>query len=87
MLSAIQASGNVEPFDEDTPQRAIGLVDELDDPRPGHMSEHPVAITVVTTPHSRPFIDSLESRFVRGGEEDAQGAMAVDGTDDKENKE
>lgn len=28
---------------------AIGLVDELDDPRPGHMSEHPTALTSTTT--------------------------------------
>lgn len=27
----------------------IGLVDELDDPGPGHMSEHPTALTAVTS--------------------------------------
>lgn len=85
----MEPSGNVEPFDEVMHQRAIGLVDELDDPGPGHMSEHPTAITAVTTTRRRPFIESLESRFVRGGEEDGQGGtvMVVDDADDKENKE
>ncbi|KAL4077180.1 PPP4R2-domain-containing protein [Scleroderma yunnanense] len=88
MLGVMETSENVEPLDEEMPQRAIGLVDELDDPGPGHMSEHPTAITAVTTSRSRPFIDSLENRFVREGK-DVQGgtAMAVDGSDDKENKE
>lgn len=89
MLGIMETSGNIGPFDEEMPQRVIGLVDELDDPGPGHMSEHPTAITSVTTTRSRPFIESLENRFVRGGEEDGEGGtvMAVDDTDDKENKE
>ncbi|KAJ6547421.1 PPP4R2-domain-containing protein [Mycena capillaripes] len=58
--------------------KALGLVDELDDPSPGHMSEHPVALTSVTTSDGEQFVDSLEARFVRAQEED----MSVD-----ENKE
>lgn len=58
--------------------KALGLVDELDDPSPGHMSEHPVALTSVTTSDGRHYLDSLETRFVRSQED-----MAVD--DDKEN--
>ncbi|KAI6150547.1 PPP4R2-domain-containing protein [Pisolithus tinctorius] len=83
-LAAMEASSNIEPLGEALPQRAIGLVDELDDPRPGHMSEHPTAITAVTT--SRPFIESLESRFVRSEEQLEQGEteMAVDTTGGKE---
>ncbi|KAJ7109240.1 PPP4R2-domain-containing protein [Mycena epipterygia] len=60
--------------------KALGLVDELDDPSPGHMSEHPVALTSVTTSDGRHYLDSLEARFVRSQED-----MAVD--DDKENTE
>ncbi|KAI6045651.1 hypothetical protein EDC04DRAFT_2877066 [Pisolithus marmoratus] len=79
-LAAIEASSNIEPLEEALPQRAIGLVDELDDPRPGHMSEHPTAITAVTTAH--PFMESLENRFVRSGEqvEEGETGMAVDST-------
>ncbi|KAJ6546542.1 PPP4R2-domain-containing protein [Mycena vulgaris] len=58
--------------------RALGLVDELDDPSPGHMSEHPVALTSTTTSEGRHFMDTLETRFVRSQED-----MSVD--DDKEN--
>jgi serine/threonine-protein phosphatase 4 regulatory subunit 2 len=58
--------------------KALGLVDELDDPAPGHMSEHPVALTSVTTSDGDQFVESLEARFVRAQEED----MSVD-----ENKE
>ncbi|KAJ7632486.1 PPP4R2-domain-containing protein [Roridomyces roridus] len=60
--------------------KALGLVDELDDPSPGHMSEHPVALTsVTTTSEGEVVVESLEDRFVRGQEQD----MAVD--EDKEN--
>ncbi|KAF7304614.1 hypothetical protein MKEN_01175300 [Mycena kentingensis (nom. inval.)] len=51
--------------------QTLGLVDELDDPGPGHMSEHPVALSAVT---EGGHVESLEARFVR-----AQGdEMAVD---------
>lgn len=79
-------------------QKAFGMVDEVDDPSPGHMSEHPTALSSVTTTStvgSRPFLGSLEQRFAKG--EDSEGtadssrqeeddAMAVDDADDKENK-
>ncbi|KAJ7285705.1 PPP4R2-domain-containing protein [Mycena rebaudengoi] len=65
--------------------KALGLVDELDDPGPGHMSEHPVALTSVTTTSANTeggqFLESLEQRFVRSQEE--IDAMTVD--DNKEN--
>lgn len=32
----------------------IGLVDELDDPSPGHMSDHPTAISATTSKNSEP---------------------------------
>ncbi|KAJ7098052.1 PPP4R2-domain-containing protein [Mycena belliarum] len=58
--------------------RALGLVDELDDPSPGHMSDHPVALTSVATSEDANFMDRLEGRFVH-----AQEDISVD--DDKEN--
>jgi serine/threonine-protein phosphatase 4 regulatory subunit 2 len=49
--------------------KALGLVDELDDPGPGHMSDQPTAISSVTSmeglPHPRLFLGSLEQRFVK----------------------
>ena len=74
--------------------KALGLVDELDDPSPGHMSDQPTAISSVTTmedlSHARPFIGSLEQRFVKA--EDAMdtssnGQVESDRMDeDKENE-
>lgn len=82
--------GGVESLDEPITRRAIGLVDELDDPSPGHMSDHPIAITSVTTIGSRPFLDTLETRFVRGSGDqsggDGEQKMMIDEADDKENK-
>jgi len=82
--------GGVESLDEPITRRAIGLVDELDDPSPGHMSDHPTAITSVTTIRSRPFLDTLETRFVRGSGDQSGGEeeqkMMIDEADDKENK-
>ncbi|KIK06526.1 hypothetical protein K443DRAFT_674181 [Laccaria amethystina LaAM-08-1] len=78
--------------------KALGLVDELDDPSPGHLSEHPTALTSTTTvskdapPHSRPFLGSLEQRFVKSEDVDGNNASTVQGDsnsmildDDKEN--
>lgn len=76
--------------------KALGLVDELDDPSPGHMSDQPTAISSVTTmddsPHSRSFIGSLEHRFVKA--EDAMDTTgngqaesdSMDMDEDKENE-
>jgi serine/threonine-protein phosphatase 4 regulatory subunit 2 len=49
---------------------ALGLVDEMDDPSPGHMSDHPTPLSSVTTmpdaaKSSRPFLGSLDQRFVK----------------------
>ena len=86
----MEMGGRVESLDAPISQRAIGLVDELDDPSPGHMSDHPTAITSVTTIGSRPFLETLETRFVRGSGDQSGGGeeqkMMIDEADDKENK-
>lgn len=88
ILHGVDASGAVP-----TTPKVIGLVDELDDPSPGHMSEHPTPLTSVTTPSagtSRPFLQSLEQRFTKSTHSDDMAqesdAMMVDETEDKENK-
>ncbi|TFK42967.1 PPP4R2-domain-containing protein [Crucibulum laeve] len=72
--------------------KALGLVDELDDPSPGHMSDHPTPLSSVTslssetsTPESRPLFASLEQRFVKseGSAEADSDNMVLD--DEKEN--
>lgn len=69
--------------------KALGLVDELDDPSPGHLSDHPVALTTTTTSTraDKP-LRSLEDRFVKeseaeSSEKDTQGGEA---TKERENK-
>jgi len=89
-LSAASSDGAI-PADS-LGQKALGLVDELDDPSPGHMSEHPTALSSVTTTttSSRPFLGSLEQRFTKSKEEGSierdDDAMMVDEAEDKENK-
>ncbi|KXN82580.1 Serine/threonine-protein phosphatase 4 regulatory subunit 2, partial [Leucoagaricus sp. SymC.cos] len=83
------SDAHVQPLET----KALGLVDEMDDPRPGHLSDHPTAITSTTTPSTsttgpgtaRPlFGGSLEQRFVRSGlMGPASDTMVVD--EDKEN--
>lgn len=74
--------------------KALGLVDELDDPSPGHMSDHPTPLSSVTSTegpsHTRHFLGSLEQRFVKA--EDAMdtsnnGQSEPDQMDMDEDKE
>ncbi|TFK72190.1 hypothetical protein BDN72DRAFT_887332 [Pluteus cervinus] len=70
--------------------KALGLVDELDDPSPGHLSDHPVALTAVTTGVSNPFLGGLEARFVKASTSDSSNTAPADSDgmvvdDDKEN--
>lgn len=87
-LGSIESIGPIEPL-EGLPPRALGLVDELDDPSPGHLSDHPTALTAVTTVSSKPFLDSLEAKFVRGTNQDMESIdqRMADGAGDKENKD
>ncbi|EIW85049.1 hypothetical protein CONPUDRAFT_69976 [Coniophora puteana RWD-64-598 SS2] len=88
-LNAIDAINSVEAID-DVQNKAIGLVDELDDPSPGHMSDHPTALSAVTTVVSHPFLETLETRFVKaeGDEKDlnAKSDTEMEEVDDKENR-
>ncbi|KAH7914957.1 PPP4R2-domain-containing protein [Hygrophoropsis aurantiaca] len=89
-LSGMDPSGVVEALG-DSATKAIGLVDELDDPSPGHMSDHPTALTAVTTVGSRPFLESLDQRFIKAEDQQQQTSennhgVAMDATHDKENQ-
>jgi len=76
-----------------------GLVDELDDTSPGHLSDHlhPISSTTTTTPETKPLIGSLEQRFVRSspetatevvisGEGESDNMVLDEVEEDKENK-
>ncbi|OBZ75897.1 hypothetical protein A0H81_04251 [Grifola frondosa] len=72
--------------------KALGLVDELDDLGPGHLSDHPHPLSATTTMSTRSFRGSLEERFIRAREEDTEGRQPQMEDDeelmdeDKENK-
>ena len=57
--------------DDSADVKALGLVDELDDPKPGHLSDHIEPISSTTTMGSRPLHGTLEERFVKGSSETA----------------
>lgn len=63
--------------------QAIGLVDELDDPSPGHLSEHPQPLSSTTEVPSKPLIGSLEERFTKGESDTEAGAA---GPEEKKRK-
>jgi serine/threonine-protein phosphatase 4 regulatory subunit 2 len=60
-------SAGVEP-------RALGLVDEMDDPGPGHMSERPTALSSVTTVPDEAALPPVKMEEEEG--EDVAGASA-----------
>ncbi|KAG6874055.1 hypothetical protein C0995_006912 [Termitomyces sp. Mi166 len=82
---ALGASAVGAEVPEQLEPRALGLVDELDDPSPGHMSDHPTALTSTTSTDSKPLFASLEQRFVKG-ETDQTGSENTTVDEDKENK-
>ena len=59
---------------------ALGLVDELDDPSPGHLSDRPQALSSTTSVDSPKVVPSLSERFVKATEE-TQGPTPVEGTE------
>jgi len=54
----------------------LGLVDELDDPGPGHLSKRPTplsAVTSTTVPTlSERFVSESQSKFVAGGDNESK---------------
>ncbi|KAI0093872.1 PPP4R2-domain-containing protein [Irpex rosettiformis] len=57
-------------------QKALGLVDELDDPSPGHLSDHPQPLSATTSLAPTPVTKqlSLEERFVKSSGESSETA-------------
>jgi serine/threonine-protein phosphatase 4 regulatory subunit 2 len=53
------------PNEPDDAEPAFGRVDELDDPRPGHLSDSPTPISSTTT-----ITTTLQDRFVKGEDQD-----------------
>lgn len=89
-----ELTGAIEPS-------GLGLVDELDDPRPGHMSDTPTALSSVTIipeveegakegrNESKPLFGTLEDRFVKGGKEEIKegpDAMELDTENNKDSQ-
>ena len=54
----------------------LGLVDELDDPSPGHLSDHPQALSSTTSVDSPKVVASLAERFVKSTEETQEASAA-----------
>ncbi|KAJ3523327.1 hypothetical protein NMY22_g11487 [Coprinellus aureogranulatus] len=61
-LPAKAANENAVKREEEGPV-GLGMVDELDDPKPGHTSETPKPLTIAAG--AKPFLGSLEDRFVK----------------------
>ena len=60
-------------------EKTLGLVDELDDPAPGHMSERPTALSAVTSVGERSAVQSLDDRFVKASDSENEGTTGAAG--------
>jgi serine/threonine-protein phosphatase 4 regulatory subunit 2 len=60
--------------------RALGLVDELDNPKPGHLSDHPKPLSAVTDLSA---VAPLKERFV-ASDADKENKESTEGTKDLE---
>lgn len=74
MLAQMESTGPATalPRGEGSEPKGLGLVDELDDPSPGHLSEHPHALSATTTVGSKPLLGSLKERFVKSAAEESK---------------
>ncbi|KAI0665208.1 PPP4R2-domain-containing protein [Cubamyces menziesii] len=86
-------AGGITAAEEGAEPKVLGLVDELDDPSPGHLSDHIEPISSTTTVGSRSIHPSLEERFVKSASGEGEGSsgsedvpMAQEGDEGKENK-
>ena len=85
-------AGGVTAAEESADVKALGLVDELDDPSPGHLSDHIEPISATTTVESRPLHGTLQERFVKAateqeGEAESSGDVPMAQEDEaKENQ-
>ena len=79
----ILAAAAVESNNDRPDGPVIGLVDELDDPSPGQMSDHPTALTIVTSAGAAAIHASLEERFTKASVSDNGSADADKGKDKK----
>jgi len=74
-------------------QKVLGLVDELDDPSPGHLSDHPTAISAVTDlpveGSAKPLFGTLGERFVPASEGDSMptSSSTIEGGEAKDSQE
>lgn len=63
----------------------MGLVDELDDPSPGHLSDHPQALSSTTTVvETKKPVASLGDRFVRSSVEPEEKKEETVRTEEKD---
>ncbi|KAI0306651.1 PPP4R2-domain-containing protein [Multifurca ochricompacta] len=83
-LNGTEAGITLDPDALGMEPRELGLVDELDDPNPGHLSDRPTALTSVTSIGGSSGVISLEDRFVRasdeGGDPEMKQQQGVDGS-------
>jgi len=80
VLNAIDPGGGV-PLDATAlgMEKTLGLVDELDDPAPGHMSERPTALSAVTSVGECSVVQSLDDRFVKASDSENEGTTGIAG--------
>jgi len=60
---------------EGVEQKALGLVDEMDDPSPGHLSEHPQALSATTTTTPTPMPTTTPTRPMAVTTKSLQGSL------------
>lgn len=65
MRSKSRSPPRTSPNESKDLEPAFGRVDELDDPRPGHLSDGPTPISSTTT-----ITSTLQDRFVKGEDQD-----------------